>query len=742
MNVILFGILFLVFEVAIIGLLIAKMIKKRKLIEKSDIIYIAPIFILSWVMYAFALFYYNLNIEQTSTSFISILSLAKTTLETFVFAFDISLLEPIMNSSAIMMISYSLMLVLASLTTVLTIVFVGKNIIKNMLKKNKALKNNGDIILGLSESALKYNKLNPSSIVWDDTIKNSEYKDLINKGYVINSERLSKKILYSKLKKGSHHLILFKDSNYSYSDILNLFENIVVLKNNKINKKFKNNKQKIIKNLKKDNLSDLEIEKILKEKYQKIKSDNLIYLHIESKSEEMEAIKEEFASFAGTDINSFVTCFNKFENIAMDFVKNYPISYNLPRDFYNENYSLKKDKKVNVVFVGFGNVNSQLFKMMNIDFQFAKEKSSKSKLSKFESEQVNYYVYENDECKFSNDNFSKLQYEFDNLKNNKIDKMEKICNLKYDNLNVYSSEIKKNLQEIITENSYTYIIVSFGSDLENIAYAENLQNYLAEKSNFKIFTRVSEDVFYDKPNANRGITYFGKENELYSRNAITNINLIQLAQETKSAHAKKTNNEDYYKWNNLILMHQYSKLYLTLSMFFKVGLMGYKLVSKKELSKLKNVEILGFETFEKNFSHLPLEEMKKDYSLFFGKTASNLMAYICHLQWNAHYYLSGYKPMDVDKFQPDENGQIKPLKTHGTNKQHSSLTSYDGLDKLFRYIYLMKKYGNDYDKHDISEITQEELNSEEFNKIEQYSYDFRILDFLKDLLNKDYFLIK
>ena len=739
MNVYLFGILFLLLEIGIVAFLVINMIIKRKLIEKTDAFYIGPLFVLVWAMYICALFYYNIYVEPTSTSLISILSLAKTTLESFVFSFEIALIEPIMASSFIMSLAYTIMIILASLTTALTVLFILKNIVNNFLKKCKALKNNGDIVLGFSDDAKKYNKINPSSIIWDDKIDYNLYKDLISKNYVVFNEKLSAKRLYSRLKSGSHHLILFKDSNFSYSYILKLFEDVVAIKNTIANKRFKRRKARLLKKLNKQNpdLSQKDLEKLVNEKFEKAKKDNAIYLHIESSIEEIEAIKQEFSNFAGTDINSFVTCFNKYQNLAIDFVKEYPISYSLPRDFYNHNYSLKSDKKVNIVFIGFGNVNFELFKMMVMNFQFAKEKPEDSNLSKFMNAPINYYCYDNDDNRLCNDVFTKLDYEFlRDINNTNLPKMEKICNLEHKNTNVYSSEIKQQIESLLNENSYTYIIVSLKSDLENIAFSENLQGYLGDNKNFKIFTRVKEGVFYDKYNAKREITYFGHDEKLYTHDLITNKNLIMLAQGIKSAHAEKLSKEEEFKWHNLKLIHQYSKIYLALSMFFKVGLMGYKLVPSS--LELKDKKVCDINNLIKNCANTE----QKNYSYFFKDNVSNLMAFIEHSRWNAHYYISGYKPMGLNEFAPSLDNKIGELKCHGIIKKHSSLTSYDGLDTLFKYIYLMQKYGKDYVKHDISEITNEELNSQEFSKIEQYSYDYRLLDFINNLVNHNYLLIK
>ena len=123
MKILAFGILFLALELGLIAFLVRNMIKKRKFIEKSDVFYIVPVFILVWGMHIIALLFNN-SLTQTPVSLMSILSLAKTALECFVLTFDMALLEPIMTASILMYLAYAIAFVLTSLTTILTFVFL------------------------------------------------------------------------------------------------------------------------------------------------------------------------------------------------------------------------------------------------------------------------------------------------------------------------------------------------------------------------------------------------------------------------------------------------------------------------------------------------------------------------------------------------------------------------------------------------------------------------------------------
>ena len=98
-------------------------------------------------------------------------------------------------------------------------------------------------------------------------------------------------------------------------------------------------------------------------------------MHIEAFIEEQPTINEHFIKNVSKESNSYVTCFNKYELYARKFIMEHPISKYIPRDFYDEkNFSLKENKKINVVFLGFGKVS------LSLDL-IASDKSALSQLS-------------------------------------------------------------------------------------------------------------------------------------------------------------------------------------------------------------------------------------------------------------------------------------------------------------------------------------------------------------------------
>ena len=69
-----------------------------------------------------------------------------------------------------------MVLLLCSLTTVLTVLVIATNKSQNNYKINKIIKQNGDIVIGYSKSALKYLENNKNAFIIDRKIDYKTYK--------------------------------------------------------------------------------------------------------------------------------------------------------------------------------------------------------------------------------------------------------------------------------------------------------------------------------------------------------------------------------------------------------------------------------------------------------------------------------------------------------------------------------------------------------------------------------------
>ena len=729
------GAIFVIAEVVIFTLFIRSMINSKMIAQKENIKYFVPTFILLYVMYLTASFFYNLEAlnDKISIDVFYSFSLINFVLDTFAFNINTALIYPLVKESVLFFIAYFGASLLATLTTVLTVTALLRTRVSNYFKRRKAFARNCDILIGASDASIEYYEKNGNCLIWDDRLDSSQYVDLLNKGFIACREKLTVANLYNKLKKGEHHIILFKGSNIEYADILNIFQGAVKTKEEKI----KSGKIK-------ENLT------------------NLLYLHIESTIEEMQTLRDQFVAGVDDSCNSFVTCFNKYELLARDFVTTYPISKYIPRDFLEPNLALKKDKQINVVMMGFGNINKELFEMMAIEFQFAKMQKVNGK-DRFVSSPVNYYIYDTDESRLNTDTSAKLLYDYETIFNGSdLPKFDKFCNVELKKLDVNSLEVRKELDQIVNKDSFTYIIVSLAGDLENVAYAESLQSYFYGKDNIKVFARVKEDPLYSQKNTcdcpkheQNAVEFFGKAKNILTHKNIVNEELIELSQRINKKYMQysRQGKNNKVEWERLLLVKQYSNIYQALNIFFKLNLLGFWAVKKDVYEADKShYKTVSKEDFYNSYKTIKSQDLK--YSDYFTTEKFNLVGFIEHSRWNAFHFLLGYKPMNFDEIkiertQKEIDGKMVAKvslddQLHGNIKKHICLTSnYEGLDLVIRKEYLMTREQENYKNFDpYKDITDEEINSAEFKEFSNfYYYDFMVLEDIYQILEEMNYII-
>lgn len=680
------GIFVLVGELLLTAYMIKSFVKQKGGVNTDNLIYLASSFVILYILYYLALNY------SSATDVFDVFANINNALDAFTFKLDLSLIRSLTSANVIFKIDFIIAICLASVSTISTVIALFSKRIINKRKVRNTFKNKGDIVLGDSETGREYVKNNPNSIIWDDK---ADYKELIDNKIGVCVARLNAKNLASKINNKEHHLILFKDSSCSYSDVLEIYEETI---------------------------------QIRKEQKVNLDEENALFLHIEASVEEQPAINEQFVANVSKDSNSYVTCFNKYELMARRFVIEHPMTKYIPRDFFNSNLSLKDDKDINVVFVGFDKISAELFKMLAMETQFAKENKKKKE---FYISQVNYHIYDRDDNVLQDNSLSLLETDLDKFfKNADTEKIEKICNIIKKDKNVYSHEAKQEIENLINDNSYTYVIVALYNDLENVAYASSLVNEI-ENDNFKVFARVEKDALYkekDNKGINKNIIYFGKDDLLNHAN-IVNEDLIVLAQRTNDIY--KTNSpvtkKSILSWQNIILIKQYANIYQALSMFFKINLLGFDVIRKEQL---QDERIISKEEFYNVYPRVYLDNIK--YEDYKDNKINNLIGFIEHSRWNAHYFISGYKPMKFEEFAPVNGGERRNHQQHDIKKRHVFLTSnYDGLDKVIKTMYLMDKYKEEYkDK----KCDDNETKTDAFLEIAKYYYyDFMVMNEIYDI---------
>lgn len=703
------GIIYLITSIAMataIALTTVRSIRGNgALLTKKNMLYLAPTFLIIYLLHITAAVFNGDEID-----FFYCFSLIYTTLDVLKFKAVKSMLMPICRAYPLYYVDFVLAFIIGGVTVIMSVAsFFGMRL-NNLCRVSGLLKKKCDIVIGDSNSALKYVMSSKTCLLLGADISSQRYVELIKQGIRVLRVPLIEKPLFKKLKRGGYNIIVFRDTRYSYTKIIETFMGLT--DNGEIN------------------------------------------IYLEANLQEMKILKEKFIAKADKVKNTYISGFNKYELSARRFVVDYPITKYIPRSFYNDNYSLKSDKKIHVVFIGFGKFNYQIFRMCAMQYQFAREQSGK-----LLSHPVGYHIYDNNEQALHNEFFSKIQYEFnENFSDCDFQKPENICELKdVKRLDINSVEAKKTFKSFVTKDSFTYFIISLEDDLEDASYAQTVKRLLDDGDNYRIFVRAKNNNGEKLNETSDKIIYFGEERKLYTHENIVNDDLSELAQkinllynriadppewlrklkDDKTMTPEKQNaelnaeladpeNRDYMraKWAELPNIEQESNLYHALNLPFKLNMLGFDMVKKCGEDDFGITE----EEYNKHYINSGRESDYGDYSFFFKTESSNVLAFTEHSRWNALYILYDYRQMKksdikIEERRGENGAAIKTMPHKSTAlKQHACITTYYGLNDLIAY-----KYKSLYPDEKLTEKQyKNNTRLQELSRI--YAYDYMDLD--------------
>jgi len=412
-----------------------------------------------------------------------------------------------------------------------------------------------------------------------------------------------------------------------------------------------------------------------------------------------------------------ITYVNKYRKIAVDFVDRYPISSFMDSRHIDYETSLIRDGvDFNVMLLGFGKVNQQVFLTSVANNQFiTASKSSKDPMIK----QVNYYIMEKgDADKNKNLNHSYYRYRNEMADEKPEDYLplpdapavDKVLSLDVNSIEFYTKirEIAKNPKDL------NFIVIAFGSDLENIDMAQKLVEKRDEwrLDNLIIFVRASQCRKEDTFIGNNNCFFFGNNED-----AVYNISRIYGDQMEKMSHLRDAvhcvedtvknnpsvsinkkilddaiNTAEYLWYSKLLQSQRESNIYACLSIRSKLNMMGLDYCAK-----IDGKEPEGAITAEEYFEIYAGEDKPRqlesltvmgkpvfEYTLDFPYSRRRNLAVHEHLRWNSFMISKGFVPATIDEIRnetvTDENGNVRY--TNGKRydiRRHGNLTTFDGL---------------------------------------------------------------
>lgn len=428
---------------------------------------------------------------------------------------------------------------------------------------------------------------------------------------------------------------------------------------------------------------------------------------------------------------------NKYHLIAMDFVGKFPITEFMDeRQIDYSTATIKDETSINVLMIGFGKTNQKVFLTSVANNQLLTYRDGK-----LAEKAINYWIYDKKHAqndKNLNHNYFRYSSEFlykdkEYLPLPAKPAQEKFFEIDINDMAFYSS-IKENLSSHNSDNVYNYIVVAYGTDMENIDFSQKLEEKLKEWEliektrvfvkirDKKLAAEVTNDSFFKSE-----VEIFGIENDVV-------YNISQIVAEQKESMAKDRHlcyaiksgmtfeSEKAARlaaiesWYGQEQVRRESNIYACLSIRMKLHLLGFDCVkidekgnsAEKEYMDAYQVgDIIKYDTTMQPIKGRKVIEYSNDLPRY---TKRYTMAAQEHQRWNAYMITCGFIPEPIENI---KKGKVKDFAI----RRHGNITTFEGLVK-FREIY----------------AKAENISEENADVIR---YDYQLMDDLVWLLGKN-----
>ncbi len=423
------------------------------------------------------------------------------------------------------------------------------------------------------------------------------------------------------------------------------------------------------------------------------------------------AIYEDIVSSA----HGVIHYINKYQQIAIDFIERYPLTQFMDEKQIDYKTSLiKRDVEINVFLIGFGKTNQQIFltSVANNQFLTAAENGGDPILKK-----VNYLIFDKQRAE-NNKNLNHSYYRFRNetMGANKDEYLpfpEIPATEIYYKLDINDSHFYTRIREraMRSPDDANYVVIAFGTDLENIDMAQKLVEKRREWNlhNLIIFVKArkwtKEQTLLEDENCyfignEEKIVYDIKEltgdriyhmahmrNEIYDvEYDITHSYVKEITDEYLDKKKVESNKTWYTKKTQV---ERESNIYSCLSLRSKLHLMGLdycpiheERVALTEEEYLKHYAGDDLPIFDR-YALKAKGKKVAYYDLMFAEGRRKNMAIHEHQRWNSFMISKGIIPATKELILTEqywENGKLKY--SNGKNyvmRRHGNITTFDGL---------------------------------------------------------------
>lgn len=448
---------------------------------------------------------------------------------------------------------------------------------------------------------------------------------------------------------------------------------------------------------------------------------------------------------------------NKYRRIATEFIDKYPLTRFMDERHIDYSTSLMRPGvDINVVMIGFGKTSQQIFLTSVANNQFLEEAEGDPALKR-----VKYFIFdkkaaEND--KNLNHSYYRFKHESASFDEDKYLPLPSLpAEEHYRCLDINSVSFYGEIKSIVAAKpeDVSFIVIAFGSDLDNIDMASKLIEKRNEwgLKNLTVFVKArrlrKEDTLISDP----ACYFIGNEaDDVYDIDKITGDKLHKMAMmrnevyrlesgikqkkglKLDDAYIRESKMSSAVKWyKELSEMERESSVYCCLSLRSKLNLMGLDYCPKDGEDGLTNEEYIALYA-RGDIPDTKTYNIKADgkpvvhYTLDFPPSRRRNMAIHEHQRWNSFMISHGMIPSGIEEIVGEYNvlGDGTKKYTNGKNysvRRHGNLTTFEGLAEFRRLV--AERDGRDELECDV------------------ISYDYQLLDDAFWLLDKNgYKIIK
>ena len=651
----------------------------NKKIGRTKTIFVAVVFLINFTLYL------SLFIELKRTTgegniALGVIKAIFSSIKSFAVGPDIGVVEGLIAQYPLFLATYMVGVALALFATITVIIDAFKNRIVNSSRYSKYSKGNEvTFVFGADDLAKNYVASHKETILLIPSNSSKEARDsLIEEGYCVLAKLDDEYHAIFKLAKNKskkYNFVLFDDKDRDdFTRVVDAFKAHPDVEN--------------------------------------------VYLFLEVQYEKIEYFKT--ILLLDDRCKTHITMFNRYENMTNDLCYNEPITKYLPRDFINEDTSIKKEKVINIFIVGFGWMNQEIYKKLLINNQYVEQDKEG-----YKAHLVNYRIYDMNpryENSFLVAGINKLNEKLNKEKDRYFDIPEKLSNTVFLKKDVESADFFDEIEEICkNKDAMNYFFISYSDNYHNVALTAKIFD-VVKNSQFHIYARTTDPSICDPHLYN--VSYFGNTMNYLVHDKIVNYELYDIALRVNDAYAGHPTKKEELMVKDFIKV--YTNYFQAMNIRHKYHLLGLEYIKKEDLKNEQTVS-------EEEFNKLAGAGTIHSYEDYFKHTTLAAETAAEHLHWNSEYIVYGYGPLPKDEHRVVDG---KLIEQDIPSKKHGCITSYKGLD--LRARHLLKIHQEELGHKDKVLFSEDGKNSVE---VYRYDYQFLLMSY-KFLVENGYVVIK